>query len=90
MGLPKDNADGYRQTALPQHAANLKGKLLVVHNIEDDNVLIQNTLQLTAALQAAGKQFEMMLYPQKAHHVSGPPVRQMNQMMLDFFERELK
>ena len=90
MGLPKENGGAYRDTALTQHAANLKGKLLVVHNLEDDNVLIQNTVQLTSALQAAGRQFEMMLYPQKSHHVAGAQLRQMNQMMVDYFDRNLK
>ncbi len=90
MGLPSENAEGYRDTALPPKAKNLKGKLMVVHNIEDDNVLFQNSLQLINALQLAGKQFEFMLYPQKTHGVSGPAARQMNEMMVEFFDRNLK
>jgi len=90
MGLPKENPEGYRDTALPQHAANLKGKLMLAHNFEDDNVLFQNTLQLTSALQSAGKQFEMMLYPQKAHGVTGAALKQMNEMMIEFFDRNLR
>jgi hypothetical protein len=84
MGLPKDNPKGYEETALPRNAGKLSGKLALVHNAEDDNVLFQNMLQLTNALQLAGKQFEMMVYPQKTHHVGGAAERQMNQMMLDF------
>jgi dipeptidyl-peptidase-4 len=90
MGLPKDNPDGYKDTALPSKAANLKGKLLIFHNFEDDNVLFQNTLQMTNALQLAGKQFEFMLYPQKTHGVTGAASRQLQRMTLDFFERALK
>ncbi len=90
MGLPKENPDGYKNTALPPKAANLKAKLMLVHNYEDDNVLFQNSLQMTNALQNAGKQFEYMLYSQKTHGVSGPAADQMNASMLDFFERNLK
>jgi len=90
MGLPKENPDGYKETALSQRAKNLQGRLLIVHNFEDDNVLFQNTLQMTNALQLAGKQFDFMLYPQKSHGVTGVAVGQMNQMVLDFFERNLK
>jgi dipeptidyl-peptidase-4 len=90
MGLPKDNPDGYKETALPQRAGNLKGHLLIYHNFEDDNVLFQNTLQMTAALQQAGKQFEFMLYPQKTHGVTGAYSRQLSQMLVDFFDRALK
>jgi dipeptidyl-peptidase-4 len=90
MGLPKENPDGYQATALTAKAANLKGKLLIFHNFEDDNVLFQNTLQMTNALQLAGKQFEFMLYPQKTHGVTGAAVRQLQQMTVDFFDRTLK
>ena len=90
MGLPQENPDGYRETALAQHAANLRGKLMLVHNFEDDNVLFQNTLQLTAALQDAGKQFEMMVYPQKTHGITGADLRHENAMMVEFFDRVLR
>jgi dipeptidyl-peptidase-4 len=90
MGLPKDNPEGYKETALPAKAGNLKGRLLIYHNFEDDNVLFQNTLQMTAALQQAGKQFEFMLYPQKTHGVTAAYSRQLQQLLVDFFDRALK
>jgi dipeptidyl-peptidase-4 len=90
MGLPQENAEAYNRTSLPPKAANLKARLMLVHNYEDDNVLFQNSLQMTNALQNAGKQFEYMLYSQKTHSVSGAAGEQMNASMLDFFERNLK
>jgi dipeptidyl-peptidase-4 len=89
MGLPKDNGPAYAATSLPPQAGNLKGRLMIAHNLEDDNVLFQNTLQMITALEAAGKQFELALYPQKSHGVGGPAARQMEATMLDFFERSL-
>jgi dipeptidyl-peptidase 4 len=90
MGLPQDNPEGYRESALPSLAHQLSGRLMLVHNIEDDNVLFQNTLQLSDALQKAGKIFETMIYPQKTHAVTGPVARQMNESMVEFFDRCLK
>jgi dipeptidyl-peptidase-4 len=90
MGLPKENAEGYARTSLPPHAGDLKGNLMIAHNIEDDNVLFQNTVQMIAALEAAGKRFELALYPQKTHGVTGQDARQLESTMLDFFERALK
>ena len=90
MGLPSEDGDGYSRTALPAKAANLQGKLLIAHNFEDDNVLFQNTMQMIEALEAAGKVFDAMLYPQKTHGVTGDPSKQLNATMLDFFERNLK
>ncbi len=90
MGLPSGNADAYRKTALPEQAKNLKGKLMIAHNVEDDNVLFQNTVQMIDALERAGKQFELQVYTQKTHGVTGAEARQLNAAMLDFFERYLK
>lgn len=88
MGLPWDNEEGYRRSAPVNKAEALKAELLLVHNLEDDNVLIQNTVQMAAALQRAGKRFTMMLYPAKGHGVQAR--RHFYELMLDFFERTLK
>ena len=66
------------------------GKLMIAHNLEDDNVLFQNTVQVIRALEVAGKQFELSLYTEKTHGVSGAEARQMDATMVDFFERNLK
>ena len=65
LGLPSENAEGYRASSAVEYAAKLKAKLLIVHNLEDDNVLFQNTLQMADALEQAGKIFHMVIYPQK-------------------------
>ena len=52
----------------------------------DDNVHIQNTMQLAQALQAADKDFEMMVYPRSRHGVGGAHVQR---LQLEFMERAL-
>jgi dipeptidyl-peptidase 4 len=90
MGLPQDNPDGYKNTALPMQAKNLKGKLMIAHNVEDDNVLFQNSIQMAGALERTGQPFEMQIYTQKTHAVTGLEARQLNAAVVDFFERTLK
>ena len=58
--------------------------------MEDDNVLFQNSMQMAAALERAGKQFRMIVYPQKTHGVSGPASRQLNEALANFFDAALK
>ncbi|MGH9576536.1 MAG: alpha/beta fold hydrolase, partial [Terriglobales bacterium] len=70
MGLPRENAEGYRRSAPQEHAADLRGKLLIVHGTSDDNVHLQNTMQMADALIRAGKQFDLMLYPGKTHSIT--------------------
>jgi dipeptidyl-peptidase-4 len=90
MGLPKENAKGY-DDSIVSAAANLHGSLLLVHGTSDDNVHFQNTIQMTDALIKAGKQFRLMMYPNKTHGISGPDARkQLFHMMEDFWNRELK
>ena len=91
MGLPEDNPDAYRKSAATTNAAGFGDtKLLLIHNIEDDNVHFQNSVQMAAALEQAGKQFYMLVYPQKSHRVSGPEYRQLLEETTAFFEQNLK
>ena len=71
MGLPKDNASGYAESAPVNAAKMLAGRLLEVHGTSDDNVHVQNTMQMVRALINAGKQFDLQLYPGKTHGISG-------------------
>jgi dipeptidyl-peptidase 4 len=90
MGLPSENAEGYRKSSNVLAAGQLEGKLLIVCNFEDDNVLFQNTMQMMTALHNANKEFEFMLYPQKTHGVTGRLADGMHQQMTDFFIRNLR
>jgi dipeptidyl-peptidase 4 len=90
MGLPSDNAKGYDESVVSA-AGNLKGSLLLVHGTSDDNVHFQNTIQMTDALIKAGKQFRLMVYPNKTHGIAGPGTRtQLYHMMEEFWKEELK
>jgi len=67
MGLPSENADGYRRGSPITFAANLRGDLLIVHGTGDDNVHYKNTERLVNALVAANRPFTMMAYPNRSH-----------------------
>ena len=90
MGLPQDNLKGYAAASNVHNAGRLEGKLLIVHNIEDDNVLFQNTMQMADALERADKQYFLQLYPEKTHGVNGPLRRPMYEAMAAFFDTNLK
>jgi len=67
MDLPKDNVEGYKNTAPLSFVNNYKGMLQIVHGTMDDNVHMQNSLQLISLLQNQKKEFEFMLYPGGRH-----------------------
>lgn len=70
MGTPDDNPDGYAAVNLVNFADRLQGKLLLVHGTGDENVKYAFTLQFADALIRAGKQFDMMIYPNQRHAIS--------------------
>ncbi len=51
-------------------ANGLKGRLLVVHGMADDNVLYNHSLILYQELQDKGKQFDIMAYPGAKHGIN--------------------
>ena len=67
MGLLDDNKQGYDESSPILNAAKLKGHLLLIHSLLDDNVHPANTMQLLTAFSNAGKDVEVRLYP-PGHH----------------------
>ena len=70
MGLPKDNADGYKASSPINFADGLKGHLLIVHGSGDDNVHFQGTELLVNRLVELGKPFDFMEYPERTHSLA--------------------
>jgi dipeptidyl-peptidase-4 len=70
MGLPEENAAGYRSGSPIHHAEGLRGKLLLVHGSGDDNVHIQGTQKLVNRLVELGKAFDYMDYPNRTHAIA--------------------
>jgi dipeptidyl-peptidase-4 len=70
MGVPKDNAEGYRTGSPITFANGLKGKLLIVHGTGDDNVHYQGLERLINRLIELGKPFDMMAYPGRSHAIN--------------------
>ena len=71
MGLPQDNAEGYKAGSPITYAAGLEGKLLIIHGTGDDNVHFQGTQRLLNKLIDLNKQFSFMEYPNRRHGISG-------------------
>ena len=69
MQTPQENRDGYRDSSCMKYAKQLKGRLLLVHGLIDDNVHPSNTWQLIKKLQDEGKRFDLMIYPGYKHGI---------------------
>ena len=67
--LPQDNPAGYDDNSPINFADRLSDRtqLLIMHGTADDNVHVQNTMEMCHALNRAGKQYDMMIYPDQNH-----------------------
>ncbi len=73
MGLPNENAAGYKVGSAINFADGLRGKLLLVHGSGDDNVHYQGTERLVNRLVELGKPFDLMVYPNRSHAIAEGP-----------------
>ena len=77
METPQTNAEGYARSCVLNYVEEFKSDfetapaLLLTHGTGDDNVHFQNTLVLIDALQKAGKNFDLMIYPDALHGYRG-------------------
>lgn len=67
MGLPQDNPQGYARSSVMAHVEGIRGKLLLVHGLIDENVHFRHSARLINALIAAGKDYRLELYPDERH-----------------------
>jgi len=92
MSTPQENAAGYKAGDVLTYAGQLRGPLLVIHGMADDNVLFTNSTALFKRLQDLNKPFEMMTYPGSKHgmlrHASTGP--HAYETIVRFFDSHLK
>jgi dienelactone hydrolase len=67
MGLPADNPAGYRESAIFDHVPNMRGKLMLVHGLIDENVHFRHSSRLINRLIAAGKDYDLLVFPEERH-----------------------
>ena len=90
-GLPQENPAGYNENAPLMLAPLLRDdrtRLLLIHGTADDNVHFQNSAEMIRALTDAGKEFDLMIYPDQNHSMQPDYARQIRRRMISFVERE--
>jgi dipeptidyl-peptidase 4 len=91
IGLPQENAEGYRASSVLTYAGALSRPLLLIHGLTDDNVYFQHSVQLADALFLAGKPYEFL--PMLGTHMAGADSSVVKlreeQRIMEFFHRNL-
>ena len=84
----EEGTDNYEKQANQIYANKLKGKLLLAHGNMDDNVPPYNTWLVVEALNKAGKDYDLIVFP-NARHGYGADSNYMMRRRWDYFVRHL-
>jgi len=90
MGTPQDNPDAYKHSAVLDHVPHMRGKLMIVHGLIDENVHFRHTTRLINRLIANNKDYDLLLFPEERHSPRRLRDRiYMEQRISDYFVRFL-
>ena len=90
MGLPQENKAGYDSTSAISWMNRMRGSILLMHGIEDDNVHAQHTAQFVQSALRSGKDVEWYQYPARSHGIYGGGAREhLYKKMIEFFKENL-
>jgi len=90
MDTPQENPEGYEATDLSLKVGRLKGKLLLIHGMQDNVVVQQHSVKFLKAAVDKGVQVDYMLYPGHEHNVLGKDRAHLYQKVTDYFMQNLK
>ncbi|MEP7165522.1 MAG: DPP IV N-terminal domain-containing protein [Ferruginibacter sp.] len=90
MDTPQENPEGYEETNLIKQVSKLKGKLLLIHGLQDPVVVQQNSVNFVKAAVDQSIQVDYMIYPGHEHNVLGKDRAHLYQKLTDYFMQNLK
>merc|ERR1711862_894714 len=67
MGTPLSNPDGYKTGSVLEYVHQLKGKLLLIHGLLDENVLFRHSAKLINKLNRCNKRYDTLFFPDERH-----------------------
>jgi len=90
MDTPQENPEGYAATDLAAKAGQLKGKLMLIHGLQDPVVVQQHSVDFVKKAVDQGVQVDYMIYPGHEHNVIGKDRPHLYQKVTDYFMQYLK
>jgi dipeptidyl-peptidase-4 len=89
MDRPLENPEGFAATDLTKKVGNLKGKLLLIHGMQDNVVVMQHSVKFVKAAVDKGVQVDYMIYPGHEHNVLGKDRAHLYQKVTDYLTLHL-
>ena len=90
LGTPQEEPDAYANADLVPDAASLRGELMIIHGIADDNVYVTHSLRMSKALMEAGRRHSMIPLSGITHRpVDERAAENMLKIEVEFLQRAL-
>lgn len=71
MDTPQENPEGYKNGNMLNYVDNLTGKLMIIHGVQDQTVVMQQSIQFLKKCIDRNKQVDFFAYPTHEHNVRG-------------------
>ncbi|MDP9298600.1 MAG: prolyl oligopeptidase family serine peptidase [Actinomycetota bacterium] len=90
LGMPGEDADAYERSSVVRDAPNLRGELLIIHGLADDNCYVTHSIQLSKALLEAGRRHSLIPLSGITHRPVDPVAAEnMLRIEVEFLQRAL-
>jgi dipeptidyl-peptidase-4 len=71
MDTPGENPEGFQETNMLSHVPELEGKLMLIHGVQDETVVMQHSMKFLRECVKQEKQVDFFVYPTHPHNVRG-------------------
>ena len=89
LGLPSANPEGYRESAALTHVPKVRGDVLLIHGTADENVHLRHSERLVRAFREAGREIELVTFPEQRHRMRGAAIRERDRLTITHLLRGL-
>ena len=85
MDMPQENPEGYKEANMINHVKDLQGKLMLIHGVQDETVVMQHSMKFLRECVKENKQVDFFVYPTHPHNVRGKDRIHLMQKVSDYF-----
>ncbi len=85
MDTPDENIEGYKESNMLNHVSSLEGKLMLIHGVQDETVVMQHSMKFLRGCVKQEKQVDFFVYPTHPHNVRGKDRVHLMKKVSDYF-----
>lgn len=90
IGDPREDAERLRATSPIENVGAIRVPALIAHGVDDERVHVRQSEKMAKALQKAGKEVEVMIFPDEIHGFKEERNRiEFYTKLIAFFEKSL-